>query len=378
MIRITDNKLLILAVAVSSLFGCSENDNVMGVKSVPETAELAIMPDQVDDGWSVKHISQLGMNVELIKAMFNTIKQKGFIGIDGVVIAKSGYLVFEAYFNGYNRDKRHDLRSATKSITSALIGIAIDQQHIVAIDDSVYPYFQAYAPFDNWSAVKEQIKVKHLLTMTPGWDCDDWVSSSQGNEENMYRKHDWVKFILDLPMKTIPGNKFSYCTGGVVVLGELVKLASSLSVDEFSKRYLFTPLRITNYNWQYTPAGQVDAGGHIVMTPRDMAKFGQLFLQRGAWQGQQLISAAWVDESTAFHLMVTNSTDEYGYLWWRRSILVSGRSIGTYSARGNGGQFIFVIPSEEMVVVFTGSNYNSSLSDQPFEILQDYILKAIN
>ena len=361
-------KLRLLSVVTLGLVACGD-----GI--TPPTAELAIMPEQVNDGWRVGEASQVGMNAELLKDLFNAIKRDDFKDIDGIVIAKSGQLVFEAYFHGYSRDKRHDLRSATKSLTSALIGIAVDREHVAGVAAPVYPALEAYAPFDRWSAQKEDIAAGHLLTMTPGWDCDDANSASPGQEDKMYEEDDWVRFMLDLPMKNTPGAVYAYCTGGAVVLGELLKAASGMPVDDFAERYLFTPLGITNYNWEYTPVGQVDTGGHIWMTPRDMAKVGQLFLQRGSWDGEQIISSGWVDESTSLQLMGGDS--EFGYLWWRETRDVNGRSFTIHSASGNGGQRIFVVPSADLVVTLTGSHYNTPLWVQPGQIMGQYVLKAI-
>lgn len=323
------------------------------------------------DGWAVGAVADVGIDESLITTATRSMLDGSYIGIDSFLIVKNGILVHEVY-KGQQASTRHDLRSATKSITSLMLGIAVDNGFVTDVSDPALPYVQGYPSFENWDHRKNAISVRNFLTMSSGLECDDWRSSA-GNETNMYVRDDWVKFILDLPMINDPGTRFSYCTGGVVVLGAIIQDASGMRPDVFAIHHLFGPLGITNYEWEFTPSNRIDTGGHIRMTARDMAKLGQLVLQRGTWSGVQVISEQWIDESTAYFLTIDDD-DDYGYLWWRREFGASHQAI---YASGNGGQYIMAFPALDLVVVFNGRNYNSGLQYQPFEMLERFILPAV-
>ena len=365
--------MLLMILGLSACNGSDGDD----VRAVPATADAALAPERTNDNWPVQNASDVATDPSRLTSLYTAIKERQYQNIDSVVVAKDGALVFEAYYNGYDRQQTHDLRSATKSITSVLSGIALDNGYIQSVDDPAYEYLDAYLPFENESAQKQSITVENLLTMSSGLACDDWQSESPGNEEKMYEEDDWVSFIFDLPMVREPGIEFAYCTGGVVALGEVIRAATGTAVDEFAENFLFSQLGIEDYQWAFTPTGQVDTGGHIHMKPRDMAKIGQLYLQQGMWDGQQLVSEAWVETSTTDKLQVNNQQLWYAYLWWNESRPYGDGSMAYYYAQGNGGQYIAVFPELELVVVFTGSNFNSSLTyELPNEMMDDYILPA--
>ena len=342
----------------------------------PTLAQICAAPS-TDDDWPVSNLCDTGLNAEPIRAMMSSANSHRLIGVDSVVIVHYGTVLFETYSSSYGPTARHDLRSATKSITSALIGIAVDRGLVPGVDAPIYPYFDDLAPHENWSARKDQITIENLLTMSPGLDCNDSRASSAGNESWMYRESDWVSFVLDLPVAGTPGEGFSYCTGGVVVLGELLRSASGLRADDFAREHLFSPLGITNYNWEFTPAGQVDTGGHIHMTARDMARIGQLFLDRGVWRGHRVVSESWVDASTLQRQDLWEDVG-YGYLWWTRPMTDGNRTHEVFYADGNGGQQIFVVPDLELVVTFTGSNYNSPRQEIVFELMEMFVLSVFD
>lgn len=363
-------KFLIPICFFSILVGCKENSHTPALPYDYQPPEL------LADGWMVADAKQYGFDVKFFEDMMNEINNRTYTGIDSIVVVHDGRIIHDAYFNGYSENDLHDMRSATKSITSALIGIAIDNQYLSSVEESVLPFFSQYNEFDNWDDLKDDILVKHLLTMSSGLECNDQDLSSQGNEERMYLTADWVKFVLDLPIQEEPGHQFSYCTGGVVTLGAIIEKVTGEKADVFSQRHLFSPLEINDFKWEYTPVGQIDTGGHLHLKPRDMAKIGQLFLSGGLWNNERFLSNAWIDESTKFQIEADN-TLPYGYLWWRGIFNINGVEVPTYYASGNGGQFIFVLPSIDMVAVFTGSNYNSSKSQQPFEIIGRFLLRAV-
>jgi CubicO group peptidase (beta-lactamase class C family) len=225
------------------------------------------------------------------------------------------------------------------------------------------------------SARKQAIQVFHLLNMNSGLECNDWEPSSRGNEERMYDTRDWVGFILDLPMAYEPGQANQYCTGGVVVLGYIISQRSGMALDAYADSYLFGPLGIRDANWRRSPDGAATGGGGLRLRPRDAAKLGQLYLNGGTWNGARVVPEAWVQLSQ--QRLYSLGGDRYGYLWWKRSFSRPSGNVDSYFTSGNGGNFIFVVPSLDLVVVFTGSNYNSSLGDQPFTILRDRVLPAV-
>jgi CubicO group peptidase (beta-lactamase class C family) len=354
-------KIFLLLSGVLLLIGCGggSGDDVVEVNYE--------VPELTDDGWKVSSASEVGIKETELTKLAKSLETNQYPGTDSFLVVKDGLLIQELYFNNFNRDKVHDLRSATKSITSALVGIAIDQGAIEGVNKPVFPSFvNEYSDIDEWVDGKNDITIKHLLTMTSGLSCDDNNVFSPGNEDVMYGYRDWVKFILDLPLISEPGSKWAYCTGGVVSLGAMIEDSTGIQTENFASSYLFEPLGIRNYHWEFTPTGRVDTGGHIHMTPRDMAKIGQLFLQKGLWNEQSLISKKWILESTSGQ--VTNGEGYfYGYLWWRA--LMNDTHV-FYYARGNGGQFITIIPHLELVVVSTGNNYGSNVSSQFFNMLK--------
>jgi CubicO group peptidase (beta-lactamase class C family) len=220
--------------------------------------------------------------------------------------------------------------------------------------------------------------------MTAGLSWDEWTYPSYTDPRNdaamMASKADFFRYVLERPVATTPGTKFVYNSGISLMLGEIIYKASGLRADKFAERHLFLPLGITNYSWGKAPNGVVNTLGGLALRPRDMAKIGCLFLNGGRWQGKQIVSEKWVKDSTKQQIGVSQLptwflVDGYGYQWWLGSFHVRGQTIGSYSARGRGGQFIIVYPALQMVAVFTGWNDNELLG-QPLDMLQRYILPA--
>ncbi|WNG50208.1 serine hydrolase [Archangium minus] len=331
-------------------------------------------PDLLADGWEVSSLEAEGLAPDALAELERRIEEGGYAAPDSLLIARNGKLVYERYWNGFQRDTPHDLRSATKSITSALVGIALEHEPRSGLDAPILSLLPEYAPLKNPDERKERMTPRHLLEMRSGLECDDWKPDSAGNEERMYRSRDWVKFILELPMASGPDESTVYCTGGVVVLGAWLENAVGMSVPEFSRRHLFEPLGITHVEWQEAKGGRTDTGGHLSLRPRDFAKLGQLFLDGGTWRGQRVIPEAWVRESTVGRHPLGDS--KYGYLWWVNTFGVNGTPVEAFFARGNGGQYLFVFPSLRLVVAFTGSHYNDAGSFQPIDMCGRYVLPA--
>ncbi len=300
--------------------------------------------------------------------------------IDGILIVKDGRLVFEEYFNHFTLHSGHDIASVTKSITSLLIGAAIDQGYLKRVDEKVVPYFPEYLPLSDADERKENITIEDLLTMRTGMECDDWDPNSRTYYlNNQPSQADDINYILGFPMETTPGSSFAYCTSGTTVLNALLIKTTGMELPEFAKQSLFEPLGAKSVVWDTSSGGWEHIDGILAMYPREMARLGLLILQNGEWQGEQLISQAWVEQSTREHVALAfNDTwgKGYGYLWWLSDVHIAGETVHSFAASGHGGQVIAVFPDLNMVVVFTGSNYDND-EGQPFEIMERFILPAV-
>ena len=235
---------------------------------------------------------------------------------------------------------------------------------------------------------KSAITVEDFLTMSSPLECDDWNDASRGNEERMYLVEDWAQFILDLPIrgrmhlgeKEDPppyGRNFSYCTGGVFTLSEVLKKATGERTDHFAEEKLFAPLGITHADWFYSPLNIPQTGGGLRLSSRDLLKIAQLYLDGGSWHGRRIVSESWVKASITPHARIDDST-EYGYLWWLKSFPANGKNYPAFFMSGNGGNKVVAIPSLDMAVVITSTNYNThGMHEQTEKILTDYILAAV-
>ncbi|MDJ1500146.1 serine hydrolase [Xanthocytophaga agilis] len=333
-------------------------------------------PDQVNNEWHISSLNAENIAIAPIEELTNQIQTEEYRNIHSLLIVRNGKLVYERYFNGYTSAVPENIYSATKSITSILLGIAIDQHMITDINSEVLSFFPEYTGKLSDQEQKQKITLKHLLTMSSGLACNDVIGhASPGFEENMSKSNDWIHFTLDLPILYEVGTTPQYCTAGVVTLGGVINRASDMSTENFAQYYLFSPLNIQSYRWDRMPDGEISTGGKLFIRPRDMAKIGQLMLDKGKWKGQQLVSNRWVAESTAKQAMLQNF--EYGYLWWRRTFVIQDQTYQMYFAWGNGGNYLCVLPDYKTVLVCTGGNLNSVLSNQFFQMLQSKLLPAI-
>ena len=352
------------------------------------------VPEAVNDGWDTADMRSENLDAELLKTLFDRILNETYKNIHSVLLIKNDKLVVEEYFQtwhgdaasrdlirGLNRVTMHGQRSVTKSVTSLLIGIAIDQQLIRGVEEKISTFFPEYADIFADSA-KDTLRLKHFLSMSAlGWD--EWTypyADVRNDHVSMDRSKDPIRYALERPILDAPGTQFVYNSGIAITLGEILYKVSGMRADKFAERYLFAPLGISNYYWWKYPNGTVQTGGGLQLQPRDMAKIGALMLHGGRWHGQQIVSEAWVKDATKPHVSTGLPprwlAPEYGYQWWLGTFRVGERAIPSYSARGRGGQFIFVFPDLHLMAVFTGWNDNA-LWLQPVEMLQQYILPAV-
>ncbi len=332
------------------------------------------VPKNLNDGLQIGNISRTGLDTALLTGMVKKIIDGTYANVHSVLIIKDGKLVFEEYFYEYNKDSLQELRSATKSVVSALTGIAIAKGFIKSKNETVLSNFPEYAIRNN-SDAKKRITIENLLTNQSGLDCDISNDKSEGNETKMDYSDDWVKFTLDLPMSDTPGGKGMYCSGNPVTLGRIIEKKTKQTLPEFAKKNLFTPLRISKFKWSFKPdKSSAETFCQLYLRPRDMAKFGLLYLNSGNWNGKQIIPFDWVQQSLLKHSIVQGV--DYGYLWWIKYLDADGVRYYGRAAQGNGGQKIYIWKEQNMVTVITGGNYNTqSPSD---ELIRKYILPAFN
>jgi CubicO group peptidase (beta-lactamase class C family) len=315
-------------------------------------------PQKKNDGLPTGTIVNSGLDTGLIHALVNRIVDGTYPGVHSVLIIKHGKLIFEEYFYEYDADKLHELRSATKSFSSALVGIAINKGLIKGVNEPMLQYLPEYKNLQNPDPRKSRITIKNLLTQQSGFACYDYDQKSPGAEEKMYPTDDWIKFMLDLPMAGNPGEASSYCSGNIQLLDKIVENVSHQSLHDFAAENLFGPMGITDFKWDYLPnKTHEDDYGQVLLTPRDMAKFGLLYLNGGVWNGKQVVPKDYVTQALSYQSIVEGMN--YGYLWWCDDLKVNGITYEGRAAKGNGGQRIFIWPKLNMVAVVTAGNYNT-------------------
>jgi CubicO group peptidase (beta-lactamase class C family) len=292
--------------------------------------------------------------------------------VDGVVVGRA--------VDSTLAKRAPDLRSATKSITAILIGIAIDKGAIPSVQSKVMDLLPTRrTAFEN-DPRKAAMTLEDLLTMRSGLDCNDWDPKSPGQEDKMYRQEDWVAFWSELKMRTDPGKEFSYCTGNAVALGEILSAAVSMSVDAFALKNLFIPLEARRAEWKYYDNKRgVDSGGHLRLDPDDLLKIGEVVLARGMYKQTRIVSAAWIDAMTQERTSIPNVNQRYGYLWWldhtKDPSLPQTRLLW---AQGNGGSFLIVMPELRSVIAVTGTRFNKPDMLEPMFWLRDRLLPAMS
>ncbi|AJH64624.1 beta-lactamase class C [Bacillus cereus 95/8201] len=302
------------------------------------------------------------------------IIKEEYKNMNGMLVVQKGNIIFEKYYNDYGPNDTFHVASVTKTIISALIGICIDKGYIKSVDQRVIEFFPEY------NCNSSEITVRHLLTMTAPYPFVDW----QEPLEELCTQQDWIQYTLDRIGKGGNIGAFKYSSAGAHVLSAIITSVTGKSAREFANEQLFQPLgmrEIPNYNmkafgfddlfgkdvkgWVHDPNGISTGGWGLTLTVKDMAKFGQMYLNEGIHNGKQILSKSWIKESTEMN------TNQYGYLWWLRE----EDGIFSYCAMGDGGNMICCIPEKELVVVIA-SEAMPNARDR-WELIVKYILPCI-
>ena len=358
-------------------------------------------PDSLSDGFDVGTLDEVKINTRIIEEAVSQILGGRYSEVHSMLIYKDGKLVLDEYFQGHkyqwdapyhhgdlvtwDKDMLHNLMSSSKSLTSSLVCLAIDHGYIESVHQSIFDYLPEHQHLKTGG--KEKITIEHLLTMTSGLEWKEW-SAPYSSIDNpcigiWFTEKDPISFILEMPLVTTPGNSFNYSTGHMHLLGEIIQNASGLDIVDFSQKYLFEPLAIDTSFWSLQFPNGVHDGNSLMLTPRDMMKFGVTYLNQGEWNGQQIVSGKWIRKCEVAYQgnREINIPGEpsgklgYSYTWWTKEYSENGNNIHMYAAGGFGGQHIMVLPEVNTVVVFTGGNYVSKRP--PFKILEKYIIPAI-
>jgi CubicO group peptidase (beta-lactamase class C family) len=315
----------------------------------------------------------------LLTALDDAIEAQQFRGIRAIVVLRNGAPIVERYYGGATADTLHDPRSATKTVASAVLGLALRDGHVSSLDQTLDEFYDL-AAYEHPSTAKAAVTLRHLVTMTSGFDGFDFDPESPGNEENMYPEPDWVRWTLDLPMAADrePGERWAYFTAGVVLLGDILNRRLPGGLEAYADGELFAPLGVRDYEWQHTPQRVANTAGGLRMRPGDLARFGQLYANHGRWNGRQVLPEAWVVESLTPRVATADQSMQYGYLWWRSAYSVGGADHAVAFCSGNGGNKVFVFAELPVVIAITATAYGQTyMHRQVDEMMVRYLIPAV-
>ncbi len=314
----------------------------------------------------------------LLQELRAKIEARIYRDITSVVALQRDSILIEEYYNNATRESLHDVRSVGKTFTSTLLGMAIADGYLESESQQLGTFYPL-REYDNYDERKSSVALYDLLTMSSAFLGDDGDPDSPGNEELMYPTDDWVRFALNVPVKSSAERQWNYFTAGVVVLGDILHQRVPNGLEDYAKRRLFTPLGITSQVWQHTPQGVANTAGGIQMTSLDFAKYGLLYNRNGRWDGKEVLPQEWVRKSFTKQIAITDRAKEYyGFLFWNKTYVVEGRELETYYCAGNGGNRIFVFPQENLVVVVTATAYGMNYAhSQVDEVMELYVLPAV-
>ncbi len=323
--------------------------------------------------WRTATPAQAGFDQSRISTMVDGITSGRYGALDAGLVIRYGYLIVEKY-NGWSPGTAHTLQSVTKSVTSLLYGIAA-QNSALSLDRPVLDVFSRYSSIANVDERKRALTLRHLLSMRTSMDF--WEQPYDGSPLDQLNRSsgDWVKFVLDRPMTGEPGSAWAYNSGAAILLCGVLRETTGEDVAVFARRVLFEPIGIAGERWAKSPYdGLPHCGGGLFLKPADLARIGYLVLRRGRWGERQVVPEAWIAAATTPYtrdVFFTSYGSDYGYLWWLFPQLRGGADDNVITASGSGGQWLFVVPSLDLVVAVAASN------GAGLDLLYDGVLPAI-
>ena len=300
-------------------------------------------------GWRRSSAEAQGMDSNVLAEAFDEIRRRQ-VAIHSLTIVRHGHLVLDAYFWPFEDNLLHDMASVTKSVTSTLVGVAIGQRKVNGVTRRVTEVLGEPTRAEPDSR-KKRMTVEHLLTMTSGLDCHP--DQGEITLARMRESPDWVEFMLDLPMAAEPGSVFEYCSGGMHLLSGIITKATGMSALDFARRTLFAPLGIGDSAWPSDAQGMSHGWGDLHLQPRDMAKIGYLWLHGGQWEDRQLVPVDWMRAAVQVHAHAGPTQGRIRL----RPLDPSRPQPADLRRTGRGGQRISVVPAKDLVVVFTGGEF---------------------
>ena len=327
--------------------------------------------DDIQVNSTVSIFEEHGFNDTIFEASLEQIHDGLFGNINGMVIMHDNELITEKYYNGWSKNDLHPFHSCTKSITSLLIGQAIDNQSL-SLNDKMISFFSNHNISNN-DSLKSSITIENMLTMSVGFDWDEWTIpyGETGNSlSDMYNtSNNYISYVLNLPVVRTPGEEFAYNSGITFLFGSILQSATGKRVENYAAENLFTPLGITQFRWNKTQ-GIAHCGGGLSLRPVDVAKIGNLVLNNGSLDGVQLISQEWITESMKIRHNIS-AFQGYGYHWFTYKPPLNGEIF--YWTRGYGGQLLYIIPEYDMVIVITSSNISNITALSEIRLILDLI-----
>ena len=294
--------------------------------------------------------------------------------LDGVVVRQHGEIVVERCYGGERPNTLHDVRSVGKSVTSLLIGIAIQQGHIGSVTDTVSRYLP-----ETGNAAIGDVTLADVLTMRSGLAADDDVAASPGNEDRLMAARDWIAFLQKVPRVHPPGSVYVYDSLTAYIAGLVVARAVGDNEAKFAQETLFEPLGIESFAWASDPMGNTRGQGNLSLTTRDLSRIGQMVLDHGSWKGRRIVSEDWIAESLKPRVAIGTVdpfADAYGYFWFTKTLMTERTSVTVHFASGNGGNKIYVVPDRDMVVAVTSSAYDHGYGQRRSQAILMTLLDA--
>lgn len=324
---------------------------------------------------------EAGFNVDSLDALEASISNTEHKDFTGLVVIKDNKLVVEWYYNTFWRNQILDIRSAGKSITSLLLGVAMKEGMVQSLNQDVYSFF----PEEKYPSINEdykKIKIKHLLDMASGLDADSDDGDTPGHVGNWGGGDEWVKYILSVPLAVEPGTRWVYADINAALIGAIIEEKSGMSLRDFAMERVFRPLGIEQFYWYTNAANQTVAAGTLYLSTLDFAKLGTLVANGGKWGNEQIVQADYVKrliERKVFDLSDFSSrTDSYGMLWYKKQRIINGKKFDYLWASGRGGNHLVVVPEENMVIALTATAYGPPHAHSRAYNILGKVLGALN